>query len=174
MSFSDEPFLFPDEDESAAKVETGQEDMSIRIERLVSSQPFGVLCTQGQSQPYGSLVAYAVTDDLAHLTFATPRATRKFRLLSECEHVAVVIDNRPDFPGELMKIEAITATGHATLIEDGSEDFERWTKLLTERHSYLSRFVRASSCALFSIRIVRYIHVCRFQEVRQWIPGSSG
>jgi hypothetical protein len=149
------------------------EALDERIRRLVHGQPFAVLCTQGQGQPYGSLVAYQVTPDLAHAVFATPRATRKFRLLSECDHVALVIDNRPEFPDQLMEIEAITATGRATLVEPG-EDFECWAQLLTERHAYLENFVRSASCGLFRIRILRYFHVSRFQEVRQWVPQSHG
>ena len=149
------------------------EGLDERIRRLIHGQPFAVLCTQGQGQPYGSLVAYQVTSDLAHAVFATPRATRKFRLLSECDHVALVIDNRPEFPDQLMEIEAMTATGRATLVEPG-EDFERWAQLLTERHAYLDKFVRSASCGLFRIRILRYFHVSRFQEVRQWVPQSRG
>jgi uncharacterized protein YhbP (UPF0306 family) len=150
-----------------------QEGLDWRIRRLVDSQPFGVLCTQGQGQPYGSLVAYAFTDDLAHAVFATPKATRKFRLLSECDHVALVIDNRPAFPDQLMEIEAVTATGRALMVEEG-DDFERWARLLTGRHVYLTKFVRSASCGLFRIRIVRYFHVSRFQEVRQWVPEIPG
>ena len=107
-------------DESRASADS-QEAVDARIRRLVQSQPFAVLCTQGQGQPYGSLVAYAMTDDLAHAVFATPKATRKFRLLSECDHVALVIDNRPDFPNQLMAVEAVTATGRAAMVEEGDE-----------------------------------------------------
>jgi uncharacterized protein YhbP (UPF0306 family) len=144
-----------------------------RIQRLVREQPFAVLCTQGQGQPYGSLAAYAMDRDLCFAAFATPKATRKFRLLSECDHVALLIDNRPEFPNELMKIEVVTATGRAALMAPG-EEYDRLADLLTVRHPYLARFVRSSSCGLFRVQIVRYLHVCRFQEVRQWIPGSSG
>ena len=167
MSFPDAPL-----DESSASANS-QEALDRRITRLIESQPFAVLCTQGQGQPYGSLVAYAVTDDLAYAVFATPKATRKFRLLSECDHVAMVIDNRPAFPDQLMEIEAVTATGRAALIEE-SEGFQRWAHLLTRRHAYLTKFVRSASCGLFRIRIVRYLHVSRFQEVRQWIPEIYG
>ena len=173
MSFPDDPFLVPDGDDETVESGHDQEDVAARIKRLVHGQPFAVLCTQGQGQPYGSLVAYAIEDDLCFAAFATRRATRKFRLLSECDHVALLIDNRPEFSDELMKVEAVTATGRAALIDHGA-DFEQWAKLLTERHPYLSRFVRSSSCGLFRVEIVRYLHVCRFQEVRQWIPGSSG
>jgi hypothetical protein len=114
-------------------------------------------------------VAFAMTENLAQAVFATPKATRKFRLLSECDHVALVIDNRPEFPDQLMEIEAVTATGRAVLVEQDDE-FDRWARLLTERHAYLTKFVRSTSCGLFRIQIVRYLHVSRFQEVRQWVP----
>lgn len=163
MSVQNEPF-----DESAASGDV-QDGVDGRIKRLVESQPYAVLCTQGHSQPYGSLVAYSMTQDMSHAVFATPKATRKFRLLSECDHVAMVIDNRPQFPGQLMEIEAVTATGRAVLTEEGN-DFDGWASLLTGRHAYLTKFVRSASCALFRIEIVRYFHVSRFQEVRQWFP----
>jgi uncharacterized protein YhbP (UPF0306 family) len=165
MSVSDDPL-----DEAGGGP---HEDLDSRIRQLVQSQPYAVLCTQGQGQPYGSLVAYAMTDDLAHAVFATPKATRKFRLLSECDHVALVVDNRPEFPAQLMSIEAVTATGRAEMVEE-SDEYERWAQLLIGRHAYLDKFVRSASCALFRIRIVRCFHVSRFQEVRQWVPKSSG
>ena len=173
MGIPNEPFLSSTGEVESVENGPSQEHVAARIKRLVQSQSFAVLCTQGEGQPYGSLVAYAMNNDLSAATFATPRATRTFRLLSECDHVALLIDNRPEFPNELMKVEAVTATGRAALMEHG-EDFEHWAKLLTERHPYLSHFVRSSSCGLFRVNIVRYLHVCRFQEVHQWIPGSSG
>jgi len=141
------------------------------IRRLLESQPYGVLCTQGQGQPYGSLVAYAMTHDLDSAVFATQKATRKYRLLSECAHVALVVDNRSALPGRLMDVEAVTATGRAHEVATGPE-FEQWSRLLTDRHPYLNTFVRSASCGLFRIDVVRYFHVTRFQEVRQWVPRS--
>jgi nitroimidazol reductase NimA-like FMN-containing flavoprotein (pyridoxamine 5'-phosphate oxidase superfamily) len=173
MSFPDEPLLVPDADDESVRSGHKHEDIAARIKRLVHSQPFAVLSTQGEGQPYASLVAYAMQNDLRHAAFTTSVATRKYRLLRECDHVALLIDNRSEFADELMKVEAVTATGRATLIERG-EEFERWATLLTERHPYLAHFVRSSSCGLFRVEIMRYLHVCRFQEVRQWIPGSSG
>ena len=149
------------------------ESLDVQIKRLVAGQPFAVLCTQGQGQPYGSLVAFAVTPDLSHAVFVTPKATRKYRLLSECDHVALVIDNRPDFPDALMDVEAVTATGRAVLVEPG-DDFEQWAQMLIQRHAYVTRFVRSDSCGLFQVQIVRYFHVGRFQEVRQWVPPIRG
>ena len=108
MNVPDEPFLLPEMAEDSHEVRS---ETAGSVKRLVEGQPFAVLCTQGHGQPYGSLVAYAMAADLASAVFATPKATRKFRLLSECDHVALVIDSRPDFPEELMKIEAVTVSG---------------------------------------------------------------
>ena len=140
-----------------------------RIRRLTDEQDYAVLCVQGGGQPYGALVAFAFSEDLRHATFATPTATRKYRLLSECDHVALVIDNRPNKVNELMEVEAVTATGRSHLIDRG-EEFDHWAALLVSRHPYLKSFVTAATCALFRVDVVRFLHVVRFQEVRQWIP----
>jgi nitroimidazol reductase NimA-like FMN-containing flavoprotein (pyridoxamine 5'-phosphate oxidase superfamily) len=162
----------PDEIAGEAAPDPGsREDLGKTIRRLVDGQLYGVLCTQGQGQPYGSLVAYAMTPDLGSAVFATQKATRKYRLLSECARVAFVVDNRSALPGRLMDVEAVTATGRAHEVATRPE-FEKWSRLLTDRHPYLDTFVRSVSCALFRIDIVRYSHVSRFQEVRQWVPRS--
>ncbi len=150
----------------------GQADLFEQIGRLVRERPYGVLCTQSQSQPYGSLVALGATDDLTAFVFATPTATRKYRLLSECDHVALVIDSRSGTPSELMDVEAVTVTGRAREVSLGP-DFDCWAELLLRRHPHLASFVRAESSALFCIDVIRYFHVCRFQEVRQWVPSRT-
>ena len=168
----------PDElnlpDATKMKVALDSEDkpLSTRIARLVRERPYGVLCTQSQSQPYGSLVALAATEDLTSFVFSTPIATRKYRLLSECNQVALVIDSRSGAPAELMQVEAVTATGRAHVVPPGP-DFAQWADLLVERHPYLAAFVRAESSALFRIEVDCYFHVCRFQEVQQWIPDGN-
>jgi len=32
--------------------------------------------------------------------------------------------------------------------------------------------VKAATCALFRVDVVRFLHVARFQEVNQWIPSA--
>jgi len=141
------------------------------IESLVNEQSYAVLCVQGGGQPYGALVAFAFSGDLGHAVFATPVTTRKYRLLRECDRVSLVIDNRPTKAGELMEVEAVTATGRSQLISRGRE-FDQMSELLISRHPYLKSFVLADTCALFRVEIVRFLHVTRFQEVRQWIPTA--
>jgi nitroimidazol reductase NimA-like FMN-containing flavoprotein (pyridoxamine 5'-phosphate oxidase superfamily) len=156
--------------EGAGSPPRATEPLRERIERLVRSQPYGVLCTQGEGQPYASLVAFAFSGDLSTAVFATPVATRKYRLLSECERVALLVDNRPQHVDDMMQVEAVTATGRAAEIRAGA-DRERLAAMLIGRHPYLKSFVSADSSALFEIEITRFFHVTRFQEVTQWVPA---
>ncbi len=170
---ADEPLL-----ESAASgkpsLDDCTEDHALRnlVARLVREQSYAVLCTQGGGQPYGSLVALAVTEDLGRAVFATPITTRKYRLLSECEHVALVIDSRSRSIEDMMRIEAVTATGRARQVVPGDE-FEHEVAVLLGRHPQLELFVRSPTTALFRVDIIRYFHVTRFQEVRQWTPSRG-
>ena len=168
----DEPVLGPQFDAPLAQ-ESSKSDTAQSIHDLISEQPFAVLCTQAEGQPYGSVVALAFSHDLGSFVFATPKATRKFRLLSRCNQVALVVDDRGKYPGELMKVGAVTITGKAHQIEPGPT-FDVWAELLTARHPYLKAFVESPSTALFRIDTVRFLYVTRFQEVRQWVPASDG
>jgi nitroimidazol reductase NimA-like FMN-containing flavoprotein (pyridoxamine 5'-phosphate oxidase superfamily) len=170
MNNADEP-LFNNSDITNSPAATVNPAIRERIQNLTDKQPYAVLCVQGGGQPYGALVAFAFSEDLRHAVFVTPVATRKFQLLSESDHVALVIDNRSSMVNELMEIEAVTVTGRSKMIERGSE-FTRWAELLVGRHPYLKAFVNTATCALFRVDVVRCLHVARFQEVNQWIPAA--
>lgn len=172
MNDIDEPVL-------GGNAETGAErniehtELQGVIRSLIAEQPYAVLCTQGGGQPYGSLVAFAATHDLSAMVFATPVTTRKFRLLTECDKVALLIDNRSLRKSDITELAAVTATGRALLVER-RPDTEPWMKLLSDRHAYMEAFLRAQTTALFRVEIVRYLHVVRFQEVSEWIPHRGG
>jgi nitroimidazol reductase NimA-like FMN-containing flavoprotein (pyridoxamine 5'-phosphate oxidase superfamily) len=165
MGNRDEPILKRDDDAA----EDGADPVESRIRELLNRERFAVLCTQGGGQPYGSVVAIAADPTLRHVVFATGRKTRKYRLLEGCDRVALVVDDRDRHPDELMSVEAVTATGRASEITDPG-DAACWAELLTARHPTLRHFVDAPSTALFRVDVVRYLHVWRFQEVRQWVP----
>jgi nitroimidazol reductase NimA-like FMN-containing flavoprotein (pyridoxamine 5'-phosphate oxidase superfamily) len=169
MTDEDEP-VFKSREASAGG---SHEPVEARIRGLFRRERFAVLCTQGTGQPYGSVVAVAADEALARIVFATGRATRKYRLLEACDQVALVVDDRDRHPDELMSVEAVTATGRAREVSDGGER-ACWAELLMARHPTLRDFVAAPSTALFCIDVVRYFHVWRFQEVRQWVPTSRG
>jgi len=168
MNSFDEP-IFDLEFEPNKLPASQNSDLRDRIRRLVSQQSFCVLCTQGENQPYGSLIAFAFTDNLKHCFFTTPIATRKYKLLSECPQVALVIDSRCQHPDDLSQIAAVTITGKASRLPSGA-DFDQGIALLKNRHLYLTNFLESAAMALFRIEAAHYFYVTRFQEVAQWIP----
>jgi hypothetical protein len=144
-------------------------DVVERIRRLVVGQPYGVLCTQIGGQPYGSMIALAFSEDLSYAVFSTPKATRKYRNLTDCNRVAIVINNLDRYPDELMKVEALTLTGQACEMLSEQER-AKWSALLLGRHPQLTGFVESPSTAVFRVVVMRYFFVRSFQEVTQWTP----
>ena len=172
MSGLDEPAL-DDVITSTSEMEAVEPSLQIRIRTLMTEQPYAVLCTQGGGQPYGSVIAFAVNEALNSVVFATPIATRKYRLLSECDRVALVVDNRAGHPGDVSRIDAVTATGKAVALSDSGAVAE-WQHRLIEKHPHMRDFIRAPSTALIRVEILRYLHVVRLQEVHQWVPPRPG
>ena len=149
-------------------------DQPIResIKELCESQSFAVLATQGQGQPYTSLIGFATNDDMRYVVFATPKQTRKYSLLEEDNRVSLMVDNRAQQPDSINFISALTITGNGRILND-AEEIETWSGLLTEKHPYLSSFVRSSSTAVILVEVYRYYYVRRFQEVFEWIPNEE-
>lgn len=148
------------------------EDVSIflRIKRLLLSESFAVLCTQGDLSAYGSLVAFQVSDDLSNIIFATLNYTRKYQLLKKCDQVAMVIDDRSQHKNNISQISAVTINGAARKVQDSSK-IEVAKNSLLEKHGYLNELVSSDSCAFFKVEINRYLYVTHLQEVYEWKPG---
>jgi nitroimidazol reductase NimA-like FMN-containing flavoprotein (pyridoxamine 5'-phosphate oxidase superfamily) len=143
-----------------------------RIRKLLASQRFAILCTQGQAQPYASIVGFTASDDLKYIYFPTPKTTRKYRLLTRCSKVAIQADNRSHFPKKFMSVESVTATGKAVEIKDKKETLAV-ADILQKRHPYLRTFFHSPTCALIRVRVLRYFYVSKFQEVGQWTPARQ-
>lgn len=134
-----------------------------RLESLLREQRLAVLSTQKGVQPYSSLVAFAATDDLKHLLFATHRGTRKYANLLENGHVAMLVDNRSNEESDFQNAIAATATGMAQELRGPEKEalLERYL----DKHPYLGDFVSSAPCAFFKVAVDIYYVVTRFQEV---------
>jgi nitroimidazol reductase NimA-like FMN-containing flavoprotein (pyridoxamine 5'-phosphate oxidase superfamily) len=136
-----------------------------QLESLLDNQRLAVLSTQTGGQPYASLVAFAATDDVKHLLFATSRGTRKYANLLESGRVAMLVDNRSNEESDFHDAIAATATGTAEELA-GSEK-ESLLERYLNKHSYLSDFVSSPTCAFFKITVDTYYVVTRFQRVTE-------
>jgi len=135
------------------------------IKGLLTSQQLAVLATQGGGQPYSSLVAFAATDDLKHLLFATTRTTRKFANLSAESRVAMLVDSRSNQDSDFHNAIAVTAMGTAREVDD--REREHFLKLYLRKHPYLQEFIGSPTCALLRVRVDKYYMVSRFQNVME-------
>ncbi|MCU0843439.1 MAG: pyridoxamine 5'-phosphate oxidase family protein [Spirochaetes bacterium] len=127
------------------------------------SQSLAVLATYGCGQTYGSLVAFAATDDLESLLFATMRDTRKFANLTENPMVALVMDNRANQETDFHGAIAVTATG--SVQEAGALEKDLLLELYLSKHPYLKDFVTSPACALLRLDVATYFIVSDFQNV---------
>ena len=130
---------------------------------LMTTQNFGVLCTQGQGQPYGSLMCFATSDDLARIWFATERNTLKFQHIHADNRVAFLVENTGNEPSDTF--EAVVATGTGRVDElDGVERSAALERYLV-KNPQLRDFVASPSCALLELAVGAYQVVTRFQKV---------
>ena len=139
------------------------------IRELCQGEDFAVLATQGESQPYTSLIGFVATPDLKYVAFATPKQTRKYFLLEANKRVAFMVDNRASQPGSINYISAVTITGRARFLTEKEEE-DHWGNMLIAKHLYLEDFVKSSATALVVVEVFRYFYVRRFQEVAEWVP----
>jgi heme iron utilization protein len=137
---------------------------SIAVRKLMAEQRFGVLCTvQPDGQPYPSLVAVAVGEDLGQVAFATLRCTRKFENISSEPRVALLLDDRANQPSDLMKAATVTVLGRTRELADSERD--RWIMALLSKHATLGDFFHSPDCAVVVIEVDRLLLVTEFQRV---------
>jgi len=106
---------------------------------------------------------------LKYLLFATTRATRKYANLLANSRVSILIDNRTNQAADFAEAAAVTVLGQAEEMQGTEPD--QLLPVYLDRHPYLRDFVTSPTCALFRVKVERYILVTRFQDVREIFPG---
>lgn len=133
-----------------------------KIKLLVKSQMLGVIATDMDGHPYANLVAFASTQDLKNIIFATNKNTTKFKNIKRNAKISVLIDNRKNIPSDFEKSVSLTALGEAEEIRMNRNFYK---KLYLEKHPNLINFVDSPDCALVKIQIDRYQYVNEFQNI---------
>lgn len=133
------------------------------LKDLFATQLQAVLATDCERQPYTSLMAFAATENLDRLLFATYRDSHKYRNLQTNPRAALLIDNRTCQLSDHFEGVAVTAIGRAT--EAPAAERDRLLALYLARHPNLAEFVASPACALMTLRVEHYYIVSRFQDV---------
>jgi len=144
-------------DETSERIQT--------LRDLLHTQPLGVLSTHDRRGPHASLVAFAASEDLREILFATPRTTRKYAHLASDGRGVLLVDNRANTPADFHRAVTVAARGNVDEIPHREKEAHLGPYLA--RHPHLSDFVRAPSCALMRLRVEGYTVVRRFQEVTE-------
>ncbi len=135
------------------------------LRELFARQRLGVLATHGPDHPYASLVAVCADEELRHLYFVTPRATRKFHFLESDPNVAMLVDSRSEDDLDFHGAVAATAVGTARELT-GEERAARLEPFL-RRQPQLRGFAASPSTALVELTVRSYYVVSRFQNVTE-------
>jgi len=140
-------------------------DLISLVKDLCATQRSAALATREGGQPYLSLMAFAVTPDLATIIVATVRRTRKYANLMAEPQVALLIDNRHNIPADTEETVAVTVLGEAG--EAPPAEHEKFLGLFLDRHPHLQEFATSPTCALIAVRVTTYIVVQHFGEVQE-------
>lgn len=134
-----------------------------KVRVLFLNQPLAVLSTHADGHPHCSLIAFASTEDLSTLLFATTRATRKYANIVKDPRISLLIDNRSNKVSDFHDAMAVTVIG--TACEVSSDDRPSYLPLYLSKHPHLEDFVAAPSSALIGVTVDTYEIVTRFQHV---------
>jgi nitroimidazol reductase NimA-like FMN-containing flavoprotein (pyridoxamine 5'-phosphate oxidase superfamily) len=141
-----------------------------RLRHLLETQKYAVLATDNHGQPYTSLMAYSITDDLRVFILMTERGRLKYENLMSNPRVAIMIDNRENLGSDLDATIAVTAQGVAEEISADGRDAAR--AFCLARHPALQSFAESPSCAFIRIQVTSYVIVRQFQDVVEWRIAS--
>lgn len=134
------------------------------LRELFQTQQLAVLATREKDgQPYASLMAFAVIEDLSQILLVTSRSTRKYANLRAEPRVSLLIDSRSHQPSDIHEAVAVTVLGEAEEVT-GKEQEDLLAHYLA-RHPHLEGFAASPSCALLRVWIKSYYLVSQFQEV---------
>lgn len=136
------------------------------IGNLLSSQKYAVLSTQERNHPYLNLVAFAHTDHLRTVLFATPKGTRKFENLVSSSGVALLVDNRSNEAADIKQAKAVTVVGDAREVPDARRD--AMEKIYLAKLPHMTAFLSSSATAFIQIDVAAYVLVRGFQDVSSW------
>lgn len=141
-----------------------------RLHALFDSQRYAVLGTDDRGQPFASLMAFAVTDDLRHLVILSDRNTRKFVNLAVNRRVALLVDDRGNKITDTQDSIAVTVLGQA--FEADADNGGALAGLFLARHPGLADFAASPDCVVVRVEVSAYLLVEQFEHTIEWRPDA--
>ena len=133
-----------------------------RLKELLTNQRLAVLSSNMNDQPYPSLIAFAHTDDLKNIFFATLRKSIKYENITNNPKISMLIDNRRNSPSDIAEALAVSVFGTASEIDC---NVDQCKDVFVKKHPYLKEFIAKPDCALLRFKIEKFTVVSNFQNV---------
>jgi general stress protein 26 len=111
--------------------------------------------------PYTNLVAFALSEGLGNIFFATRRDSTKFLNLLNNPCVSIFFDNRKNLSSDIYNAKTVSAEAEA---KDVKRDKEKFKKLILDRHPELRGFLNEPDCDLFRLEVKKYYYVDNFDN----------
>jgi general stress protein 26 len=132
-----------------------------KVNDLFSDQRLAVLSSNMNDQPYPSLVAFAHTDDLKNLFFATLRDSNKYKNIINNPKISMLIDNRGNSTSDFSDAIAVSVFGIASEID---AETDKIMNIYLTKHPYLKNFIEMHGCALLKIKVEKFKVISNFQN----------
>ncbi|MFK8020404.1 MAG: pyridoxamine 5'-phosphate oxidase family protein [Pseudomonadales bacterium] len=144
-------------------------DLEATIHSLLECQVQCVLATMFDNRPYQHLMAYAFDVSLQSIYVASLRDTEKVENMLRVPAVSLFWDNRTGSIQDHTEGLALTASGHAELLD--TEERSSANHALLARNSTLANLLNNVDVAIFAIRVSRYSLALGYTSKQEYLPG---
>ena len=132
-----------------------------KVKKLLESQKYAVIATNKDKIPYTNIIAFALTEGLGNIFFATKKDSTKFLNLINNPCVSLLIDDRKNLSSDLMDATAVSAEAE---VKEINEEKEKLKKILLDKHPELRGFLNEPNCELLKLEIKKYYYVDNFDN----------
>ena len=131
------------------------------MKKLLESQKYAVIATNKDNIPYTNIIAFASTEGLGNILFATRRDSTKFLNLMNNPCVSLLINDSRNLSSDLMKAVAVSAEAE---VKEVNKEKQKLKKMLLKKHPELAGFLNEPNCELFKLEVKKYYYVDNFEN----------
>jgi general stress protein 26 len=111
--------------------------------------------------PYTNIIAFANSEGLGNIFFATKRDSTKFLNLINNPCVSLLIDDSKNLSSDLMNAVAVSAEAE---VKEVNKEKEKLKEMLMKKHPELIGFLNEPNCELLKLEVKKYYYVDNFDN----------
>jgi len=120
-----------------------------------------VLATNNDKIPYTNIIAYASTEGLGNILFATKKESTKFLNLVNNPCVSILINDTKNLSTDLMNAQAVSAEAE---VKEINKEKEKLKEFFLKKHPELADFLNEPNCELLKLEVKKYYYVDNFDN----------